>query len=319
MAVLELAGLVVSIIVLSKSSDVVVSNAARLASFFGISRVAVGFLLVAVATSLPELSVALFSSTGGHGAIAVGNVFGSNIADILLVLGLGGVLYGLRVKRTEVRDVGVVLVLTTAISAYILINSMLGRQALGALEGIILLLVFALYALRVSKNKSFDGARETVTKGEALRSFLWFCAGIVVVLVSAGFAVDYAVQLVEALHVAESFVGATIIAIGTSLPELAIDLKAIQRKHYGIAVGDAIGSTMTNITLVLGTAALVSPISVNLPVFSAAIVFAILANVLFFYSAAVDQKLGKEGGFLMLAIYVAYILTIFTLQVSNIP
>ncbi len=310
--------LLVALVVLSKSSSTVVENAAKLSKFFGINQVAIGFLLLAVSTSLPELSVSVLSSTAGEGALAVGNVFGSNIADILLVLGIGGFLYGLKIGKNELKDIAIVLVLTTIISVYIIFNSLVRNQALGFLEGIILLLIFAIYVIYIFRKKTIEGnGTKLVTKKEALYAFLFFSSAIILVLVSASFVVDSAVKIAKILNIAESFIGATIIAIGTSLPELSIDLQAIRKKHYGLALGDAIGSTMTNITLVLGTAAVIHPVSIVLPVFIAALLFAIIANILLFYVAAVNKQLGRFGGALFLLIYVIYLVTIFYLQIGE--
>ncbi|MDO8553759.1 MAG: sodium:calcium antiporter [Candidatus Micrarchaeota archaeon] len=315
----EMITLLISLAILAKSSSVVVENAAKISKFFGISQVAIGFILLAVSTSLPELSVSIISSTAGEGAIAAGNVFGSNIADILLVLGIGAFLYGLKIGKNELKDIAIVLVLTTIISVYIIFNSTIRNQALGFLEGIILLLLFGFYVIYIFRKKATEGnGTEQVTKKEALYAFLFFSASIILVLISAGFVVDSAVKLAKLLNIAESFIGATFIAIGTSLPELAIDLQAIRKKQYGLALGDAIGSTMTNITLVLGTAAVIHPISIILPVFIAALLFAIIANIVLFYVAAVNKRIQKFGGVLFLLIYVIYIIVIFYLQIGEI-
>jgi cation:H+ antiporter len=192
------------------------------------------------------------------------------------------------------------------------------NQALGLLEGIILLLLFAGYIIYILRKKKVDlDGKSSVTKKEALHAFLFFCVSIFVVLVSSNYVVDSAVKIARILNIAESFIGATIIAVGTTLPELSIDLQAIRKKQYGLALGDAIGSTMTNITLVLGVAAVINPISIVLPVFIAALLFAIVANVLLFYLAAVNKRLHKLGGALFLLIYVLYLVTIFYLQLSE--
>lgn len=317
--ILEAITLLISLAVLSKSSSVVIENVAKLSKFFGINQVAIGFILLAVSTSLPELSVSILSSTAGKGAIAAGNVFGSNIADILLVLGIGGFLYGLKIGKNELKDIAIILVLTTIISVYIIFNSSIRNQALGFLEGVILLLLFAFYVIYIFTKKKIEGdGTEQVTKKEALYSFLFFSASIILVLVSASFVVDSAVKVAKLLNIAESFIGATIIAIGTSLPELAIDLQAIRKKHYGLALGDAIGSTMTNITLVLGTAAVIHPISIVLPIFIAALLFAIIANIILFYVAAVNRQLRRFGGVLFLLIYAIYLIVIFYLQIGEL-
>ena len=319
MVLIEVLTLLLSLTVLAKSSSVVVENAAKIAKFFGMSQIAIGFILVAVSTSLPELSVSLLSSTLGEGAIAAGNVFGSNITDILLVLGIGAFLYGLKIGKTELKDITIILVLTTIILLYIIFNSFVRNQTLGLLEGIILLLLFAGYVIYILRKKRIEGKNTNhITKKEALYAFLFFSASIVIVLISASFVVDSAVKIAKLLNIAESFIGATIIAVGTSLPELSIDIQAIRRKQYGLALGDAIGSTMTNITLVLGTAAVIHPISIAIPVFCAALLFAIVANVVFFYAAAVNKQLQRFGGALFLLIYLSYIIVIFYLQIGEL-
>ncbi|MEM4335626.1 MAG: sodium:calcium antiporter [Candidatus Anstonellales archaeon] len=319
MVFFEMLTLIFFLAVLSKSASIVVENLAKLSKFFGISQIAIGFILLAVSTSLPELSVSIVSSSAGEGAIAAGNVFGSNIANILLVLGLGGFLYGVRIGKEDLKDIAAVLVLTTIVSSYIIFNSSVSERALAFLEGIILLLLFCGYMVYIFAKRKIENVKNnSVTKKEAFSAFLFFSVSILVVFASAGFVVESAVKIAELLNIAQSFIGATIIAVGTSLPEISIDLQAIRKKHYGIALGDAIGSNMVNITLVLGTAAVISPISVLLPVFIAALLFAIVANMLLFYVGAVNKKLEKIGGALFLLVYMIYIITIFYLQIGEL-
>jgi cation:H+ antiporter len=320
MVFIEIATLIISVIVLARSSEMVVNNIVRLSRFFNISQVAIGFILLAVATSLPELAVSVISSSVGEGAIAAGNVFGSNIANILLILGTGAFIYGMKIRHSELRDIGIVLLITTLISVYIVFNSSVQQGALGFIEGAVLLLIFAAYVwytLR-SKNTEESANGEEVTKAQALNAFIRFGIGAVLVLVSSGFVVNSAVDLARILGVAESFIGATIIAVGTSLPELSIDLQAIRRKQYGIALGDAIGSNMANITLVLGTGAMINPIQVHLPVFIAALLFAVIANSLLLYAAAVNKGVKRLGGALFLLVFLAYLVTIFMLQAGEL-
>src|SRR3989338_1058741 len=134
---LELLLLLSFIVLLSKSATIVVDNVYILSRFFNIGTMAIGFILLSVSTSLPELSVSVVSSTVGEGAIAAGNVFGSNIANILLVLGAGAILYGFKIRKEDLRDVGFVLLLTTVLSAYIIFNSSIQGQVLGGIEGVV--------------------------------------------------------------------------------------------------------------------------------------------------------------------------------------
>ena len=286
--------------------------------FFKISGLAIGFILVAISTSLPELAVSVLSSTSGNGSIAAGNVFGSNIANILLVLGLGAFLYGFKINRSELKDITIVLVITTIISAYIIYAASVGGKALSFLEGVILLLTFGAYTYYILGKKIISHSEEKVSRSEALRAFLIFFAGVLTVLVSAGFVVESAVKIAQTFGLAESFIGATLVAIGTSLPELSIDLQAIRKKQYGIAIGDAVGSNMMNLTLVLGTAASINPISVQLPIFIITLLFAIVANIVLFYVAAVERKLTHRGGLAFLGIYAFYLIVIFFSQASSV-
>ncbi len=320
MVVQNLATLVFSVFILSRASSVVVDSAARLSRFFNISQLALGFVLLSASTSLPELAISVVSSSLGEGAVAAGNVFGSNIANILLILGAGASLYGMRINKADLKDIGLVLLVTTVISAYIVFNSTVSRNALGFHEGIALLVIFGAYIWHVMRRKNFDGTDENgrISKKQALRAFFLFGGGVVVVLVSSSFVVNSAVSLAKFLGIAESFIGATVIAIGTSLPELSVDLQAIRKKHYGIALGDAIGSNMMNITLVLGTAALINPISITIPVFIAALLFAVIANILLLYVAAVNKGISRLGGCLFLSLYAFFIVMIFILQTQEI-
>lgn len=308
--------LVISIVVLSRAASVVVDNAAKLARFFRVSTLAIGLLLMSVATSLPELSVSVMSSVAGEGAIAAGNVFGSNIANVLLILGIAAALYGFKVRKDILPDIAIVLLATTIISAYIIYKSSVDGSALSFQEGALLLLIFAWYAGRLLSKKNIEAkpSAPNMSLREGLHAFLFFGLGVVVVMVSSSFVVDSAVSLAKIAGLAESFIGATIIAIGTSLPELSVDLAAIRKKQYGLALGDAIGSNMANLTLVLGTAAIISPIVVQLKIFSVALLFAVIANMAFFYLAAVKKEFGRKEGIAMLALYVIYIIAIFYLQ-----
>ncbi|MFH1786646.1 MAG: sodium:calcium antiporter [archaeon] len=316
MVLAELIVLVIFISILSKSAEVVVRNATKLAQFFGVSQLAVGILLVAAATTLPELSVSVAASVTNQGAIAAGNVFGSNIANLLLLLGIGAFLYGFRVSRDMLPEVGLVLLITTLISVYIIYHSQIAGNALGFVEGAVLLLVAAFYVSHILSKKGVKNgkAEAHVTKQEGLSAFLRFFVGIVGIIISSHFAVDSAVKLAEIAGLSQSFIGATIIAIGTSLPELSVILQAIKRKHYGIALGDALGANMINLTFVLGVASAINPITVQLSIFIAALLFAVVANMFFFYTAAVKRAFGRLDGTLMVLMYVLYVVAMFYLQ-----
>jgi cation:H+ antiporter len=317
---IALVTLVASLAVLGRSSEIVVDNIAKLSRYFGISQLAVGFLLLALATSLPELSVSLMSSVTGEGAIAAGNIFGSNIANILVIIGISAFLYGVKIRGKDLREIGLLLLLTTVISVYIVFSSSVEGQALGFAEGAVLLCIFGVYAWHgMSRERKSDAHHpKPVKKGQALNAFLFFVGSMVLVLVSSSFVVDSAVRIAMGVGVAESFIGATVIAFGTSLPELSIGLQSIRKKKYGIFLGNAIGSNMINLTLVLGIAAVLNPIAVQIPVFIAALLFAVVANMLLLYVAAVNRGVGRIGGAAFLLFYLVYLGAIFMLQLREL-
>ncbi len=303
---LSLIYLVISTILLAKSAEIVVDSAAKLSRYFGISQVTIGLVLVAVTTSLPELVIAVVSSSMGEGAISAGNVFGSNIANIFLVIGLGAFLYSSKIPRKNIGEIGLALLLTTVISAYIIFNSTVQGWALGFPGGAMLLIIFAIYIFYLVKEKkkvekNHKGSVKE-DKKKAMYAFVLFVAGMIVVFISSGFVVDNAVLTAQRFGIAESVIGATIIAVGTSLPELTTTLQALKKKRYGMAIGNVIGSNMTNITLVLGATAVINEIYVNLSVFIAALLFAVVANTM-----------GRYSGLFFILIYAVFIVTMLWL------
>lgn len=320
MVLFELVILLLSILVLSRSSGMVIESAVRLSRFFNISQLTVGILLVAVATSLPELSVSITSSSAGEGALAAGNVFGSNIANILVILGVGAFLYGIKISPRNLKDIGLALLLTTLISIYIVYNSSVQQKALNFFEGVVLIGIFGIYVWDVLRKKRMDNGKpkNVVKKKKALEAFLLFSLGIMLVVISSAFVVDSAVAVATSFGIAQSFIGATVIAFGTSLPELSTAIQAIRKSHYGLVLGNVIGSNVANITLVLGVASVINPIEVKLPVFIAALLFAVVANSILFYVGAINKSMARFGGALFLIIYIIYIVTIFGLQVGEL-
>ncbi len=312
----ELGVLVLSIFFLAKAAEQVIENAVILSRYFRINQLAVGFLLVSVATSLPELSIAVNSAIAGEGAISAGDVFGSNIANILIILGIGSFLYGMKISGKAVKQVGIILLITTLISVYIIFSSSLFSRAMNFYEGLVLIILFCIYAIWTLRNRDSPYAHPklSVPKGKAVHSFLLFALGIVIVIIASGFVVDSTIALSVELGIAESFIGSTLIAIGTSMPELGTTLAAVRKKYYGLVIGNIVGSNMTNLTLVLGINSVINPIFLNIPVFMAALLFAVISNFILFYLAAVNKGIGRYGGLIMLATYLLFIISISALQ-----
>ena len=332
MALFEFLLLVVFTFVLSKMAVIAVEQAGRLSDYFGISRMAVGMLVVGVIASLPELSIAVTSSAAGQGELTAGNVFGANMVLILFAMGMGAILYGFKVDRKSLEDIGFVLIISFLVSIYIIYQTQIAGRPIGFLDSMGLFIIFAWYAAKTVIDKVMHGKRGSTTityrqaPGEQAPKrresdhgpviALMFAASILAVYVSANVVVGSAIGIASELGLEQSFIGATFISLGTALPEMMMGLAAIRKKMYGVALGDAMGSVMANITLVLGTAAIISPISLHLRVFGVALVFAVIASVLFFYFAAMRRKFGKAEGLLLCSFYVLYLITIVASQMG---
>ncbi|MFA6049009.1 MAG: sodium:calcium antiporter [Candidatus Micrarchaeia archaeon] len=312
---LPLGALVVSLAVLWKSSQFVISNSTVLARFFGISELAIGFMLVSVATSLPEFSISVLSAVRGADftALSVGNVLGANISDITLVLGAsalaGKLAFG---KKDYLRLVQVIAVASWI--PLILLLDVLGHFGLGQFAGIILLLAFVGYAYTVLSEKiSFeDGARPTAR--ETVFSALWFSAAVAAVIASANFAVDNAIALASLGGFSKAFIGATIVSLGTTLPELSVSVAAARLGRPGIAIGNVLGSCIVNLTLVLGTAAAINPLAANLYAFANLVFFFILANALLWVLLHRGRGLGRNEGLALLGVYAVFILSALVVE-----
>jgi cation:H+ antiporter len=332
MVLFEIALLVAFTYVLSKMSCIAVEQAGKLSDYFGISKMAIGMLVVGMMVSLPELSVAITSSALGQGELSAGNVFGANSVLILFALGVGAFVYGFRIERKNLEDIAFVLLVTFLISIYLMFLTQMADRPVGFLEGVGLFIIFAWYAAKVVIDKAI--VKSSVIEDLAhfnTRSldFAWlarggsgpatalvFAGSVLAVYVSANIVVDSAISLTSTLGLEQSFIGATFISLGTSLPEIMVALHAIRKKMYGLALGDVMGSIMVNITLVLGAAAVIQPISLHLNVFGIALLFAVLANFVFFYYAAMRGRFGRREGISLVALYALYLLLITASQLK---
>ena len=310
MVFFDLVVLVASLLILAKASEKIIESAIKLAGYFKIGQLAVGFLLISVSTSLPELSVSIVSATQNAASITIGNVFGSNIADVLLVLGLTAVIYDIKTKQEEWGEAAFILLVVSVITMTLIV-----LEGLDVYSGALLICMFILFVYYWLKRKQpVAMTTNQITIKEALHAFLLFAVGIVVVIISSGFVVESAIKLATGLNLAKSFIGATIIAIGTSLPELAVDLQAVRKRAYGLAIGDAIGSTMTNLTLVLGIAAMINPIVFTKEIVYILGIFSVLANGLLLFLIFRSKPLTRNHGIVMLFLFLIYLLVLYGVQ-----
>ncbi len=302
---LALVSFIVSAFFLVKSSELVIKNSVMLSRLFGISTFAIGFILVSVSTSLPELSVAIFSGINNVPALSVGTVLGSNLSDLTLILGICAIIGGkIVIKKKEFEGLIELLFITSIVTVLIFFTSTL---SIG--HGIILLSLFAFLLHRLYKrgkiSKSiFNGS----TQSKSWLAAIKLITGIAILLASAHFLVESAITIAYWLLVPPAVIGATAVALSTSLPELTVELRAIRKKQYALAMGDLFGSAVTNITLVLGITSLLNPRQINVSSLASIVPFLFITIFAVWFLFSKKGKIDTREGFVLIIIYVLYIL-----------
>ncbi|SIT79840.1 cation:H+ antiporter [Yoonia rosea] len=293
--------LVFGLTALFLGGDMLVKGASGLALRFGLSPMVIGLTVVGFGTSAPELLVSLEAALGGQSGIAIGNVLGSNIANTLLILGLAAVLAPIVVNfRTVRRDLG------WMVAATLVLPLVLWSGDMGRIEGLVLVAGLVVFLVASLQNGGHIPDDITPT-GSLWRSLVLTLGGLVALMVGAHYLVQSATIIARDFGVSEAMIGLSIVAIGTSLPELATTITAVIRGQRDIAIGNVIGSNIFNILGILGLTALVTPIPV------AARFMAIDIPFLFGLTAVtvgllwLTGRLGRITGIIMLLAYAAYL------------
>jgi cation:H+ antiporter len=302
-----------------KGADFLVDGSTSLARKLSVSDLVIGLTIVAFGTSLPELSVNIFASVKGSTDIAIGNILGSNIANILLILGISGIIYPLVVTKGTVWK-EIPLSLLAAILVGILVNDRLIDNAedsmLTRIDGLVLLsffVIFLYYSFGIARH--FEVSEVPLSqKSHSLRKIsLMVAAGLAALILGGKFVVDGAVGLAVALGISQSTIGLTIVAVGTSLPELATSAMAAYKKNPEIALGNIVGSNIFNVFFILGVSSLVRPLPFGTE-HNLDIGVLILASVLLFVFMFTGKrrKLDRWEAGLFLVMYAAYIFFVIT-------
>lgn len=310
----------VGFVMLYYGAEWLVKGSSSLARSLDITPIVIGLTVVAFGTSAPELVVSLISSIKGKSMIAVGNVVGSNICNFALVLGLAAVFQPITSHPSVIkRDIPIML----GISLYLLVlslNSKLGRFEGATLFGGIILYTFFNYYIALKESKQGSGGEVTAVESELeeieyitsrSKQVVLILVGIIGVVAGAEIVVDSAIKVMTILGVSEKFIGLTIIAFGTSLPELATSVVAALRKEMDISIGNLVGSNIFNILSVLGVASLVRPIPIPGGFFGSGLFFDyIVMMITSFLPWLMMRKtltVRRKDGFILLFCYVGYL------------
>ncbi len=303
--------LLLGFILLIKGADIFVDSASQLARNFKLSKMLIGLTIVAFGTSAPEFAVSVKSILSGHGEIVLGNVIGSNILNILLILGCSSLFHALTVKNNTVKkELPIVLMLTTLLIV-LMCDHVFDNNAINMItrnDGIVLLLFFCvfIYYLISMMRKKVDTDSEEDDLWSLKKSILFTVIGIAGIVVGSNLVVDSASHLAKAFGVSQRMIALTIVAFGTSLPELVTSITATRKGEYDIAIGNVVGSNIFNLGIVLGLpVALFGNISVGSFQVMDLIFFFISAASLFLFSYN-DYKISKKEGTLFLFLFLVY-------------
>jgi cation:H+ antiporter len=297
------------------AANYLVDGASALAKRLGVSDLITGLTVVAFGTSAPELTVNIFSALEGSTDLAVGNVLGSNMANILLILGISAIIFPITVKHsTKWKEIPFALlaIIVFAVLANDIFIDKSDKNIVTRVDGIVLLLfmvVFLVYTFNMAMSQKYEEMEEPHIKQMKLsKSLLFILAGLVGLFFGGKYMVQGAVDIAEKLGMSQRVIGVTIVAIGTSLPELAASLVAAFKKKTDIAIGNVVGSNIFNVFFILGTTAVIKPLP-----FDNALNFdtmvTIFASILLFITTMTIgiNKITRTEGIIFVLIYISYV------------
>lgn len=304
--VIQLALLAVGFVLLVKGADWFVEGASRVAEKFGIPQLVIGLTIVAMGTSLPEAAVSVSAALKGSAEITIGNVVGSNIMNVLLILGITSVITPIAVQMSTVKyEIPFVILVSAVLMGIGYTDNVVGR-----VDGVILwalMLCYLGYLLVMAKKG--EGLSEEMPETDkpmpVWKMLLLIVAGAVMIVVGSDVAVDAATELARIFGMSERLIGLTIVAFGTSLPELVTSATAAIKGKADIAVGNIVGSNIFNILFVVGTSALITPVAYAANFFVDSIV-CIATAILLWVLVVRKKRLGRAGGAVMLVCYAGY-------------
>lgn len=308
---------ILGFIFLIKGADFLVDGSSALAKKMQISDLVIGLTIVAFGTSAPELVVNIFASLNKTAEIAVGNILGSNICNILLILGISSLIYPLKVKKNTVWKEIPFCLLGTVLIGFMANDALIdhfGFSVLTRIDGFVLLSFFAIFMYYIfGISKVGNNGKSEIKEQKIFKIFFFIAAGFSGLIIGGKLVIDSAINLATLLGVSTSLIGLTIVAIGTSLPELVTSAVSAFKKNSDIAIGNVVGSNIFNIFFILGISSILNPLTFHARN-NADILVAIFASLLLFVIMFVGKKhlLERWQGFLFISCYFVYIAFLIT-------
>lgn len=301
--IMELLLLAVGFAMLVKGADWFVEGSSGIADRFGVPQLVIGLTIVAMGTSAPEAAVSITAALRGNAEITIGNIVGSNILNIFIILGIASIVATLAVAKSTVRiEIPYMIFITV-----VLLFAGISGNVVSRMEGALLWMLFLIY-LGYLLYMAMNG-RTDLVEGQQIvpfwRLLLYALVGLGLVVLGSDVTVDAATAIAKLMGMSERFIGLTIVALGTSLPELCTSVSAARKGKADIAIGNIVGSNIFNILFIVGTTAMITPVSFQ-PGFRVDTMIAIGAAALLFFCVFRTQKLSRMAGILMLLCYAGY-------------
>lgn len=309
---------IVGFFILIKGADLLVDGSSSIARKLNISNIVIGLTIVAFGTSAPEFIVNIFASINGNTEIAIGNVLGSNIANILLILGIAAIIYPISAKKnTVLKEIpfSLLAALIVAVTANDIIIDGNTSSVITRIDGLVFLgffLIFLYYTLSITKSDD-DINEKPIKELSFVQAGLYILVGLAGLVFGGKWIVEGAVTIAESFNISQSVIGLTVVAVGTSLPELATSAVAAYKKQSDIAIGNVVGSNIFNVFWILGASSIIKPLPFNTDS-NADILVNIVASLILFFAMYVGKKhvLERWQGVLLVLLYLGYLVFLIT-------
>ena len=298
--------LILGLVLLFIGSTLLVEGAATTAIMFAVRPVIIGLTIVSFATSAPELLVSLVAAVKGSGGISIGNILGSNVINIALVLGISSVIRPVVIKKQIIKTEIPYLFFISFIFWLLCMDSNIGR-----FDGIVLislLFIFLIYSITTAKDKNNPIVLAKPSFINILKNFFYIIIGIVMLSYGANFVVQEAIIMAEKIGLSQTFIGISIVALGTSLPELATSAVAAAKGESDISVGNVVGSNLFNICLVMGIVGLFNPMTIDKTLHYFQFPFMMFICIVLWLIAYFSQGISKKTGYFFITLFIVYIL-----------
>ncbi len=312
---IDILWIVAGLVLILVGSDWLVEGASGVARKYGISEFVIGMTIVGIGTSMPELVSSLISAIQGHGDMALGNVTGSNICNILLILGVTALISPIKYTKSNIRKDIPFAILASLFLMLMLYNGFglfgeMGTPGISRSDALYLLAIFGIFMIDSFKSakNGIDEEEENVKPMPMVKALVFIVLGLAGLVFGGQVFVEHTVSIAEKFHVSEAFISITLMAVGTSLPELATCIVAAMKGQNQLALGNVIGSNIFNISLILGSSAVISPFEIQ-TISTVDMVVVIVAIVLLWLAAFTFKKrmLDRVEGAIFLLCYIGYI------------